>query len=197
VQLRAHDGRAVLADEARAVDPHSIALGADLAEALHEWARVAQALERTGRNGDGVSAGLVSRRGRQLAARVAAAMGTPVSYLDPLTGEVSDVPPPAPMPSGQPRHQAPVQAPQEPTPWATGLTVSAFTTVIVMFAVVALSEALGSASQWLAVAANVVIAAGLAPSVLLARGVPVWRWIAYGVVAGLAVAWIGLLFTLL
>jgi hypothetical protein len=198
VQLRARDGRAVLADASREVDPHSIALGPELAEALHEWAKVAQALERTGNDGRSVSAGLVSRRGRQLAARVATAMGAPVSYLDPLTGEVTEVDVPPPMPSGRPRHQAPDWSESdEPTPWATGLTVSAFTTVVVTFAVVALSFALGSASNWLAAGANVVIAIGLAPSVLLARRVPVWRWIAFGVVAGLGIAWIVLLLSLL
>ncbi|HWE90238.1 MAG TPA: DUF2537 domain-containing protein [Pseudonocardiaceae bacterium] len=38
---------------------------------------------------------------------------------------------------------------------------------------------------------------GLAPSVWLTRNVRVWRWVAYGIVAGLAVGWIGLLLTLL
>ncbi|HEY0808310.1 MAG TPA: TrmH family RNA methyltransferase, partial [Pseudonocardiaceae bacterium] len=51
MQLRARDGRALLAgsdDEAaaepREVDPHNLALGAELADALHEWARVADAV---------------------------------------------------------------------------------------------------------------------------------------------------------
>jgi hypothetical protein len=63
--------------------------------------------------------------------------------------------------------------------------------------VVALSLAIGDVSTVLALAANVVIAIGLSPSVWLARRVPVWRWPAYGVVVGLPVAWIALLFTLL
>ncbi|HEY0805695.1 MAG TPA: DUF2537 domain-containing protein, partial [Pseudonocardiaceae bacterium] len=85
----------------------------------------------------------------------------------------------------------------EPTPWATGLTVTGFSAVVVLIVVVTLSLALGAASDWLALIANVVIALGLAPSVWLARRAPVWRWVAYGVVAGIVVAWIALLFTAL
>jgi hypothetical protein len=85
----------------------------------------------------------------------------------------------------------------EPTPWATGLTVTGFSAVVVLIVVVTLSLALGAASDWLALIANLVIALGLAPSVWLARRAPVWRWVAYGVVTGIVVAWIALLFTAL
>lgn len=217
VQLRARDGRALLAGEAggadggqavtaeqREVDPHSLALGADLAEALHEWARVADAVHRNGQGDGSAAARLISRRGQQLAGRVAAVMGRPVSYADPLTGEVVevDVPEPEPVPdeeqpAARRRHGPRHQAVDEPTPWATGLTVTGVTAVLMMVVVVALSLALGQANRWLPLIANVVIAVGLAPSVWLARHAPVWRWVSYGVVAGICVAWVALLFTAL
>jgi hypothetical protein len=211
VQLRARDGRALLAGPAdgadaddREVDPHSLALGADLAEALHEWARVADAVHRNGQTDESAAARLISRRGQQLAGRVAAVMGSPVSYADPLTGEITEVAVPEPEPVIPPdRDEAPESLADEParpaeaTPWATGLTVTGFSAALVLLVVVALSLALGAASNWLALIANVVIALGLAPSVWLARRTPVWRWVAYGVVAGIVIAWIALLFTAL
>jgi hypothetical protein len=208
VQLRARDGRALVAgepgdDPVRAeVDPHNLALGADLADALHEWARVADAVHRNGQPGESAAARLISRRGRQLAARLAAAMGSPVSYADPLTGEVTEVD--VPDQDEDERHTAaewPIRdtarhrVVEEPTPWATGLTVSFITAVLIMIVVVTLSLALGQANRWLPLIANVVIALGLAPSVWLARRAPVWRWVAFGVIGGIVVAWIALLFT--
>jgi hypothetical protein len=208
------DGRAVLADEAQEVDPHSLALGAELSDALHEWARVADALRRSGDSSDSAAGDLVSRRGRQLAGRLAAAMGAAVSYVDPLSGETREVSVPE---VEQPRYRVPAapwldesdvddpddldgpveQVPDEPTPWAAGLTVSAFAGMVVMAVVISLSLGLGQTNRWLPLIANVVIAIGLAPSVWLTRNVRVWRWVAYGIVAGLAVGWIGLLLTLL
>jgi hypothetical protein len=213
VQLRARDGRAVLAEddiefgigEDIEPDDEQLELDADLARALHEWARVAQAVIRSaGTDGDvGAASGLISRRGRQLATRVAAEMGMVISYVDPLTGQVVDVGEPEDdWPPRGGAHAAP-QDRERPdrrarrTPWGTGLTISAFAAAVVLFAVIALSEALGSASRWLAVAANVIIALGLAPSLWLARNVPVWRWVVYGVIAGIGLAWLALLFTLL
>ena len=187
------------------VDPHSLALGADLADALHEWARVADAVHRNGQDGASVAARLISRRGQHLAAQLAAVMGRPVSYADPLTGEVTEVDVPDDVPAeqasvanwwakqGAPRHRAS----EEPPPWATGLTVSVVTAILLMIVVITLSLALGQANRWLPLIANIVIAVGLAPSVWLARNAPVWRWVAYGVVAGIVVAWVALLFTAL
>ena len=214
MQLRARDGRALLAGEVgdagdqdgagaqREVDPHSLALGADLADALHEWARVADAVHRNGQ-ADGSAARLISRRGQQLAGRVAAVMGRPVSYADPLTGEITEVglpsaesSPPESVVRRAPRHLR-HQATGEATPWATGLTVTFVTGVLMLIVVVMLSLALGAANRWLPLIANVVIAVGLAPSVWLARHAPVWRWVAYGVVGGIVLAWIALLFTAL
>ena len=213
MQLRARDGRALLAGDETdqqveaEVDPHSLALGADLAEALHEWARVADAVHRNGQPPGAAAAALISRRGQQLATRLAAVMGRPVSYADPLTGEVTEVDVPTPEPDHDappdrvttwlarqhtPKHAAPTG---EPPPWGTGLTVSAITAILLMIVVITLSLALGAANRWLPLIANVVIAIGLAPSVWLARRAPVWRWVALGVVGGIVVAWIALLFT--
>jgi len=63
--------------------------------------------------------------------------------------------------------------------------------------VVSLSLGLGETSHWLALVANVLVVGGLAPSVWLGRRVPVWRWVAYGVVTGVLVAWLVLILTLL
>lgn len=215
MQLRARDGRALLAgDDGRGsaaglaeVDPHSLALGAGLADALHEWARVADAVRAAGQPAESAAGRLVSRRGHQLAGLVAGVLGRPVSYADPLTGEQTEVAVPDEEPErdqGQvaswwARQGRPAPGAQraEPTPWATGLTVSAFTAILVLVIVVALSLALGGASPWLALGANVVIAVGLAPSVWLSRRTPVWRWVAFGVVGGLGLAWIALLFATL
>lgn len=215
MQLRARDGRALLAGEAgdaddhetadAEVDPHNLALGAELADALHEWARVADAVSRNGNAGGTAAAALISRRGRQLAGRIASAMGRPVSYADPLTGEITEIDVPTPGPSDA--AQAPWWSTRpgtgkhtradEPTPWVTGLPVTFITAILMMIVVVTLSLALGAANRWLPLIANVVIAVGLAPSVWLARKTPVWRWVAFGVVTGIVVAWIALLFTAL
>ncbi|MET8762068.1 DUF2537 domain-containing protein [Lentzea sp. NPDC004782] len=198
MELRVRDGRAVLAgnDESgeREVDPHSLPLGAELAEALHEWAKVADAVVRTETPADGVAGALVARRGKQLAGRIAAVMNATVSYTDPVSGELvsveaPDEPAKAPVQTAEPA--------EEPTPWGTGLTVSFITAAIVTVTVVSLSLGLGETSRWLALVANVLVVGGLAPSVWLGRRVPVWRWVAYGVVTGVLVAWLVLILTLL
>ncbi|WP_433267887.1 DUF2537 domain-containing protein [Actinosynnema sp. CS-041913] len=199
MELRVQDGRAVLAGRddgaEREVDPHTLPLGAGLAEALHEWAKVAEAVLRTDAPADGAANALVTRRGRQLAGRVAADMGTPVAYTDPVSGEQYVVEAPTEAPVEPPAEQPP--PPREPTPWGTGLTVSVFTAAVVTFMIVTLSLGLGETSRWLALLANVLVVGGIAPSVWLARKVLVWRWVAYGVVAGVLLAWFTLILTLL
>ncbi|MFI9010425.1 DUF2537 domain-containing protein [Actinosynnema sp. NPDC053489] len=216
MELRVQDGRAVLAgrDDAgeREVDPHTLPLGAGLADALHEWAKVADAVARAETPSDDAASALVTRRGRQLAGRLAADMGTPVEYTDPVTGEVVVVPADeADRPEGGPRDATPEGSeddpehpsghgdgeaePQEPTPWGTGLTVSFIVAAVVAFTVYTLSVGLGETSPWLALLANVLVVGGITPSVWLARNVPVWRWVAYGVVAGVLAAWLSLLLT--
>lgn len=209
MELRIRGERAVLAGQSgsdqREVDPGSLPLDADLTEALHEWARVAAAVQRAD-EGEAIASGVVSQRGRQLAGRLAATMGAPVSYLDPLSGTATLVPPPEP-----PAVEVPVPAPPpvrrrflrmfdadrhapEPTPWATGLAVAAFVAVVVVVAIVALAGALaGETAGWLAIVATVVVTAGLAPSLWLGRRLPILRWVALGVAAGLALSWIPVL----
>lgn len=199
MELRVRDGRAVLAGEddsgEREVDPHSLPLGADLAEALHEWAKVADAVVRTESPSDGVAGALIARRGKQLAGRLAAVMNSPVSYTDPVSGDLLTVD--APEVPVEAAFTAEPEAEPEPTPWGTGLTVSVITAAIVTVTVVSLSLGLGETSRWLALVANVLVVGGLAPSVWLGRNVPVWRWVAYGVVTGVLVAWLALILTLL
>jgi hypothetical protein len=85
----------------------------------------------------------------------------------------------------------------EPTPWATGLTISAMTAVIVGIALFSLSQGLATVGVWPVVLANLLVAAGLAPSMWLARVTPIWRWVAHGTAAGILLTWITLLFSLL
>ncbi|KOX22675.1 hypothetical protein ADK67_23400 [Saccharothrix sp. NRRL B-16348] len=208
--MRVQDGRAVLAgrDDAgeREVDPHTLPLGAGLADALHEWAKVADAVTRADPPADGAASALVTRRGRQLAGRLAADMGTPVEYTDPVTGELVVVEAPSDEAGGAGEDAAEElegeaadgePEPQEETPWGTGLTVSFIVAAVVTFTVYTLSVGLGETSQWLALLANVLVVGGITPSVWLARKVPVWRWVAYGVVAGVLAAWLSLLLTTL
>ncbi|NGY59304.1 DUF2537 domain-containing protein [Lentzea sp. NEAU-D13] len=203
MELRVRDGRAVLAGEdesgEREVDPHSLPLGADLAEALHEWAKVADAVVRTETPADGVASALVTRRGKQLAGRIAAVMNSPVNYTDPVSGELVSVEAPesAAKAAKAEKDEYPLATEPEPTPWGTGLTVSGITAAIVAVTVVSLSLGLGETSRWLALVANILVVGGLAPSVWLGRKVPVWRWVAYGVVTGVLVAWLALILTLL
>ncbi|HEV7906725.1 MAG TPA: DUF2537 domain-containing protein [Pseudonocardiaceae bacterium] len=202
MELRVQGGRAVVAGRGESgeqeVDPHSLPVGVALADALHEWAKVADAVTRADAPADGAATALVTRRGRQLAVRLATAMGSPVGFTDPVTGEVSVVEAPV-TEQAEPEHPEDEQeeAPQEPTPWGTGLTVSAFTAAVATFTVVSLSLALGETSRWLALIANILVVGGLAPSVWLARRVLIWRWVAYGVVAGVLMAWFALILTLL
>lgn len=87
--------------------------------------------------------------------------------------------------------------PGEPTPWATGLTVSAVTAVIVGIALLSLSQGLAAVGFWPVVLANLLVAAGLTPSIWLAWATPIWRWVAYGAAAGILLTWILLLLSLL
>jgi hypothetical protein len=210
VELRIRGERAVLAGPggpgAREVDPHDLAIGAELAEALHEWARVASAVRRAGddeeASGEQEATAVVSQRGRQLAARVAAVMGTTVHYLDPVTqAEVLITPPNQPTPEAEPAAPSLLERlfgvpdPEgEPTPWLTGLTVAGFAAAVVVIAMLALAGTLArETSGWLALLASVVVTGGLAPSLWLARKMPILRWAALGAAAGVLVSWVGVL----
>lgn len=193
VELRVTGERAVLVGpDEQVMDPFRLAISADLSTALQEWAQVVAAMLRADAADDPTAAVVVSRRGRQLADRLSAALACTVRYHDPLTGEVlvvDAVPVPVEV-------VAEARAP-EPVPWLTGLTVTVLVAVVTLAAVLTLAVTLSETSALLAVGANVVVTAGLTPSVWLARRVLVWRWVALGVAAGLALGWVGLIFVLL
>lgn len=175
-------------------DPDLLAEDSGLADSLHEWARVVDEVSQRGEEFEAAAAGLVSRRGRQLAGRVAAVVGRPVRYVDPVTGEISEVN--ADL-SATATPRRPAESVPEPTPWSTGLILTAFTAVVVVFAVLVLSWTMAAVNPWLAAVANVMIAVALAPSVWTTRRVLVWRWVSLGVVAGLGLSWCTLLLALL
>jgi uncharacterized protein DUF2537 len=196
VQLRAVGERAVfvghdgLAD--REVDPRHLRLDDDLTDALHEWARVAAAVRRTAATEDAAAAAVVARRGLQLASRVAAAVGASISYVDPVTGRSRTVDPPE---LERPARSA--TAPAEPVPWLTGLTLSGASVVLVLLTMVTLAATLAETHALLALGSNVVVTAGLLPSLWLIHRLPIWRWVAYGVAVALALAWVALPFIML
>lgn len=181
VELRVQDERPVVTISGGAsLDPAQLPIPDELLAALREWARVASAVERTSIQSAPRQA--VSGRGTHLAARLAAATGSRVTYVDPVTGATAVV--------GGVRRG-------EPTPWATGITVSVVCALVVILGMAILDMALAAASAWLGPVANVVLTAGLVPSVLLIRKQPVWRWVAYGIVAGLVLGWLGWLISVL
>lgn len=204
MELHARGGRAVIVgregDLEREVAAEELALPSGLASSLNEWAEVVEAVLKAGQVKEGAHSGeLVSRRGRQLAARLADVLNIEVGYVDPVGGRVEAVsagpapvewPPPGQRPGAR-------RVPAEQTPWGTGLTVSGFVALFVTLAIVVLSRGLAETSPWLALMANVLLVVGLLPSVWLARRTPVWRWVGLGVVAGLAAAWFALLLSLL
>jgi hypothetical protein len=199
MELRIRGERAVLAgpggDQAREVDPYKLAIGSDLAQALHEWARVASAVAT---EPGAEAAAVVSQRGRQLAGRLASVMGTTVRFVDPVTG-ADTVVEPVPTAAGTGQRfvrtvLGPPGPPGEPTPWLTGLIVSAFIAAVVVVAMLALASTLArETSSWVALGASVVVTAGIAPSLWLIRRTPILRWAAYGAAGGVLIAWIGVL----
>lgn len=191
IQLRANGERAVLVgDDGIAVtEPGRLPLGTELTDALHEWAKVAAAV---GRAEPGAAAGaVVSRRGLQLAGRVATSLGVVVRYVDPLSGAESVV-----EPAATPERPRVPPRPKEPVPWVTGLTVSAASAALVVVTVVTLAVTLAETYSLLAIASNVVVTAGLLPSLWLIHRQPIWRWVAYGVAVGIGVAWLALPFVI-
>lgn len=184
LELHARAGRPVLVDNGDVSDPGLLELPEDLVASLHEWARVAHTVHEDGGREVRV---LASSRGRQLAARIAGHAGVVVGYADPVEGGIELIRP----------AQAPADEPAEPTPWATGLTISAVAAIIAVVMLVTLAGALAETSRWLSALAAVLVAAGLGPSIWLLRNVPVWRWVAYGVAAGIGCGWLVLLLSLL
>jgi hypothetical protein len=76
--------------------------------------------------------------------------------------------------------------------WAPGLTLAGFIALVVGLAVYVLSTGLADI-PWLAVSANVLVAAGLAPALWLSRHLPVLRWISGGAAVGVVLGWIAAL----
>ena len=177
-------GRAVLQDR----DTGDVRLTDDLRAALREWVTVAETVRRSG---DAHELDLLRRRGRQLALRVSDALGRPVEFVDPVSGEVESI-----------RVEAPPRAalapePPGPIPWGPGLAVAAFFAVLVTVADVVLAGAFAGAFGLLWIPANLLVTAGCAPSLWMAREVPFWRWPALGAGVGLLVAWVVMLLGLL
>ncbi len=81
----------------------------------------------------------------------------------------------------------------EPTPWGPGLALAGFAALIIGSAVYVISFGL-SDRPFLAVLANLVVAAGLSPALWMSRGMPVLRWISLGGAIGTVIAWISVLF---
>jgi len=203
VELRAHGRRAVLVraesghdqqQRAEYIDPADASLGDELTSALHEWARVAAAVEDGGVATDTNVAAMVSRRGRQLATRVAAILGNTVYYHDPVVGKRVAV---RPTTGRRPESTAEslIGAAHHETdavPWLTGSTLALFTGVVVAVAILALTTELAAhVAPWLAIVAVVIVTAGLLPSLWLARRQPILRWGALGAVTGITCAWLG------
>ncbi|UYP19704.1 DUF2537 domain-containing protein [Rhodococcus sp. Z13] len=80
-----------------------------------------------------------------------------------------------------------------PTPWATGLTLTAFSLAATVVAVVAFGQVLARIHPILAIAVNLVAAAGSVPTLWAWIRVPVLRWFAAGVAAGIPIGWLVLL----
>lgn len=83
------------------------------------------------------------------------------------------------------------------TPWATGLTLTAFTLAVTVVTVVAFGSVLAAVSPLLALGVNLVAAAGAAPTLWVWSRVPLWRWVVLGAAVGIPAGWLILLTTLL
>lgn len=191
-ELHARSGRAVLVGlDRQETDPSRLHLPGSLVAALHEWAQVVDSVENQA--AERSVADLLSRRSRQLAMRLALETGGEVRYLDPLSGQMTNVR----WRTRSPARQAVGQAPPVSTPWATGLTVSAVVAAMVATAFVVVTLGLAQVNVLAAAAVNLAVTAGFAPSIRLGSKVLVWRWVAYGAAGGIVLSWIALLFSLL
>jgi len=81
---------------------------------------------------------------------------------------------------------------REPTPWGTGLTVTAFTAAATGVAIVVLSLGMTRVHPLVAVVLNLIAVGGLAPTLWGWRGMPVRRWFVLGAGVGVACGWIAL-----
>ncbi|WP_433786078.1 DUF2537 domain-containing protein [Actinomycetospora sp. CA-101289] len=192
----------------------------DLVDALQEWARVAATVRPLAAvprahptappPAPDPAADSVSRRGRQLAARVSVELAVPVDYCDPVTGHRVALravtrtphPPPVPLPvravegDGAAPHPtgegdgtpSPAAAAAEATPWGTGLVLAVLVAGLVLLANLALAAPLITGLGVLGLAVDAAVVAGLVPALWLNRHVPTWRWAVYGTFAGTGLA---------
>jgi len=82
---------------------------------------------------------------------------------------------------------------EDSTPWATGLTVSAFVAVVTGAAIVVLSLGMTRVHPLLAIGLNLIAVGGLAPTLWGWRHIPVRRWFVLGAGIGVAGGWLTLL----
>lgn len=83
--------------------------------------------------------------------------------------------------------------PNEPTPWAAGITVAALVAALTAVGVYAFGAALAQVHPVASVAVNLIAVGGVAPTVWRWRQRPVTRWVLGGASAGVLLAWFGLL----
>jgi Protein of unknown function (DUF2537) len=220
VELRAVRGRAMVAGvplTAPGPEGRTWGLPPDLVDALQEWARVAASLPTVpavpsvpGRAPHhDPTADTVSRRGRQLAARLSVELAAPVDYCDPVTGHrvalraVTRTPHPPPVPplpvrQGETGTDGPLPAAEgaptpdtaaaEPTPWGVGLLLTALVGGVVLLANLALAAPMIAGLGAVGLLVDAAVVAGLVPALWLNRHVPTWRWAVYGTFAGTGVA---------
>ncbi|GAA4904787.1 DUF2537 domain-containing protein [Actinomycetospora succinea] len=223
MEVRAEHGQALVAGVVLAEpgpgggEVRTWGLPPDLVDALREWARVA-ATAGVGVGGVGAgpsrdpSADAISRRGRQLAARLSVELAAPVDYRDPVTGHrvalrgvtrtphPPPVPPlprngnghgegaPAPGPVAEEAELTAVTAAAEPTPWGVGLTLAVLVAGVVLLANLALAAPLITGLGPIGLAVDAAVVAGLVPALWLNRHVPTWRWAVHGTFAGTGLA---------
>ncbi|PVZ13216.1 DUF2537 domain-containing protein [Actinomycetospora cinnamomea] len=217
VELRAVRGHAMVAGVPLSdrTDGRTWGLPTDLVDALQEWARVAAsvgpfaAVPGARPAPPDAAAEAVSRRGRQLAARLSVELAVPVDYCDPVTGHrvalraVTRTPHPPPVPPlpvrfvdhgpphpGDTGTPSPVAAAAEPTPWGTGLVLAVLVAGLVLLANLALAAPLITGLGPLGLLVDAAVVAGLVPALWLNRHVPTWRWAVYGTFAGTGVAFL-------
>lgn len=83
--------------------------------------------------------------------------------------------------------------PDEPTPWAAGITVAGLVAALTAVGVFAFGAALTQVHPLFSLAVNLVAAVGIAPTAWRWRTRPVTRWVLAGAASGVVLGWIGLL----
>jgi hypothetical protein len=212
LEVAARRGRALVGGQPVGVDDGAVVgwgayapgtdLPTELTELLEEWARAADAVERSGATARSAEAVRVSRTGRHLAARVSVALKQSVDYRDPVTGvrvplrAVSAVTrlPVVPLPGRGRRARGRTSTVfSEPTPWATGLTLAVLVGGLVLVVNLTLALPMVAGLGLVGLLIDLVVAAGLVPALWLNRRVPTWRWAVWGAFAGMGVAVLPLL----